>query len=324
MPGYAELFGAHFFDTALALPLARRTGSPQAVLEAGLAGLQQRIPDGIHYRLATVSKVLHWAGTAAPAQGPGQLLREHLDRLDDDFQQKTLAIRLLEQRLAGMLAGLPHVHLLALPGIAVVTAAELAGELGPIEHYANANHLTGRAGLCPSRYQSNQVDIAGPLRRQGNRRIRAILLRIADNLIRHNHYYQAQADRWQRQNKDPRWIHVKVAKGFSRLAFVMLAGRCVYPHPSCQPRHSICEKLLAFHSEHKTDIQRTLADVERATLQLSGRTHGEERHLLRNQLDDANCRRRRGPQALAQIIPLVLARIGIRALQSPAEGEDPD
>lgn len=324
MPGYAELFSAHFFDTPVALPLARVTGSAQAVLDAGLRGLPQRVPDGILCRMTTLARIVDWARTAAPPQSPCQLLREHLDHLADDFLQKSKEIRALEQRTAHLLVATPYVQLLSLPGICVVSAAELAGELGPIEFYADANHITGRAGLCPSRYQSDQVDANGPLRRRANRRLRAALLRIAENVIRHNHYYGARADRWQRQSKDPRWIRVKVAKSFSRLAFVMLTGRCLLPHPACQPRHFIAEKLLAFHCEHKTDIQRTLEDIDRLSPQLSGRTRHEETLRLQSLLDDPRCRRRRGPQALAKIIPLVLARLGIRMVQSETEGEDPN
>jgi hypothetical protein len=59
--------------------------------------------------------------------------------------------------------------LLSFPGINVVSAADFAGELGPIEHYANPNAITGRAGLRPCRYQSDQVDRAdGPLVRNCN------------------------------------------------------------------------------------------------------------------------------------------------------------
>ena len=324
MPGYAELFPGHFFDTPVAIPLARATGSAQAVLDAGLNGLQQRLPANIHYRLSTLAGVLAWARTAAPPQSPWQLFREQLDQLAEDFLQKSKEIRGLEQRTAHLLAANPFVHLLALPGICVVSAAELAGEMGPIDCYADANNITGRAGLCPSRYQSDRVDANGPLRRRANRRLRAVLLRIADNLIRHNHHYHAIADRWQRQHKDARWIHVKVAKSFSRLAFVMLSGRCLFPHPACQPRHSICDKLMAFHCEHKTDIRLALQDIERVSAQLSGRTRQQEGQMLQSQLDDPRCRRRRGPQAIAKIIPLVLARLGIRMLQSETEGEDPN
>jgi transposase len=324
MPGYAELFAEHFFDTPVAMPLARATGSAQAVLDAGLNGLRQRLVEGIHYRMATLFKVLDWARTAAPPQNPCQLFREQLDHLADDFLQKSKEIRILERRLAHLLVATPYIHLLALPGICVVSAAELAGELGPIDYYADANNITGRAGLCPSRYQSDQVDASGPLRRRANRRLRAVLLRIADNLIRHNHHYRAKADRWGRQNKDPRWMRVKVSKSFSRLAFVMLTGRCLFPHPACQPRHSICDKLMAFHCERKTDLQRALEDIERVSAQLSGRTRQEETQMLQEQLDNPRCRRRRGPQAVSKIIPLVLARLGIRMVQSGPEGEDPN
>lgn len=322
MPGYVELFAYPFFDTPVALPLARATGSAAAIVEAGLDGLQQRAA-GHRCKLTTLVRILDWARTAPPPQNPAPLFREQLDRLADDFLQKTREIRGLEQGQAHRLATTPFVRLLALPGICVVSAAELAGELGPISHYADAGRITGRAGLCPSRYQSDQVDRHGPLRRRAHRRLRAALLRIADNLIRHNHHYRALAGRWQRPAKDPRWVRVKVAKGCTRLAFVLLTVRGHLAHPSCQPRHSICDKLLAFHCDHQTAIAQSLADVEQANAQLSGRTQQEERQMLERQLNDPSCRRRRGPQALAQIIPLVLARLGIRVVQSTTEGEDP-
>ncbi len=53
-----------------------------------------------------------------------------------------------------------------------VSAARLAGEAGPIEHYASARAINGRAGLHPSRYQSDEVDRTdGSLVRQCNRKL---------------------------------------------------------------------------------------------------------------------------------------------------------
>ena len=66
------------------------------------------------------------------------------------------------------MVGLPYACLLAITSINIDTIADLAGELGPMPLYASANAITGRAGLMPSRYQSDQVDHAnGPLRRRG-------------------------------------------------------------------------------------------------------------------------------------------------------------
>jgi len=46
------------------------------------------------------------------------------------------------------------------PGINVASAADFAGEMGPIEHYLNAKSITGRAGLRPSRYQIIRVTMS--------------------------------------------------------------------------------------------------------------------------------------------------------------------
>src|SRR5205085_7718703 len=103
---------------------------------------------------------------------------------NDDRTRKTQEILGLERELAAALARTPYVLLLVLPGINVVSAADFAGEMGPIAHYANAKAITGRAGLCPSRYQSDRVDKSdGPLRRRCNRRLRAALLGAADSLV---------------------------------------------------------------------------------------------------------------------------------------------
>ena len=114
-----------------------------------------------------------------------------LEELYQHFQRQITAF---ERELAGDLVQTPYVRLLAIPGINVVSAAELAGEMGPINGYANANAITGRAGLYPSRYQSDQTDTSGPIIRQANRRLRCALMRIADNLACHCAYYRGQAD----------------------------------------------------------------------------------------------------------------------------------
>lgn len=141
--------------------------------------------------------------------------------------------------------------------------------------------------------------------------------------IRHNHHYQLKAQHGRRSGKDPRWIHVKVAKSFSRLAFVLLTSRRLFPHPDCQPRHSIFEKLLAFHTEHRTDMRLAMQDLDQAAQQVPARLRNEETQLLQRLLDEPESRRRRGPVALAKILPVVLARLGMRTLQSEPEVQDP-
>lgn len=250
-------------------------------------------------------------------------MRRILSTLDDDRLEKTRQIQALERTLAQLIVATPYALLLAIPGINVVTVADLAGELGPIVLYPNANAITGRAGLMPSRYQSDQVDHAnGPLRRRGNRRLRAVLMQTADNLVQCNHYFKALTEPWRRAGKDPRWIRVKVAKRLSRLAYTIVAGKQLFPHPCCQPRHYILQKLLEFHSDHGTPPAELRQDLETVIAQLPATIRKEETQPLQERLDEL-ARRRRGPQPLADIIPLVLARLGVSVVESTSEGADP-
>jgi transposase len=323
MPGYAESFG-HLWEIPTPLVLARATLSAPAVLQAGFDGLQQiAAAAGIHCRRDTLHKVLAWAEQAPPGDAHVGDRRRILASLDDDRLAKTREILELERSLAHLVVQTPYVLLLAIPGINIVTIADLAGELGPMQLYLNANAITGRAGLMPTRYQSDQVDCAnGPLRRRGNRRLRAVLMQTADNLVQCNHYFRARAEQWTRAGKDPRWVRVKVAKIFSRLAFALVAGRQLFPHACCQPRHYILGKLLAFHSEHGTDPAALRQDLEAAVNQLPVQARAAEAEPLQQEL--AALARRRGPQPLAEIIPLVLARLADQVVQSePSERAGP-
>jgi hypothetical protein len=214
------------------------------------------------------------------------------------------------------------VLLLSFPGVNVVRAADFAGEMGPIEHYANAQAITSRAGLRPSRYQSDQVDKAnGPLVRCCNRKRRAALLRVADNLSKCNDHFNALAHRWQSAGKDARHTRVKVAQRFARIAYPLVAGRQVFRHPGLQGRHYILDKLSAFHREHDTGMAEVLRDLQAAVEQLPHTAYREEAAPLHEELTKIQEGGRRGPQLLGDLLPLVLARLGVGAVQSKASGE---
>jgi len=316
MPGYAECV-ENLWRCPVALLIARHTGCAAAVRQLGYPGLRQLAEQGERRcHMTTLTKILAWAETAEAGHPQSDFLRRMLMALDDDRLEKTRQICALERTGANLLAHTPYLLLLAIPGINVVSAADLAGELGPLLHYANANAITGRAGLVPSRYQSDDVDRAnGPLRRCAHRRLRAVLLQIADNLVACNHYFSVRAGRWALAGKDPRWVRVKIGKIFSRIAYAMVAGRQLFPHPCCQPRHYILDKLLAFHREHETPMDQVLLDLQAATEQLPRSAYRDEAAPLSQRLQALQASRR-GPQPLGDILPIVLARLGIDAIQS--------
>lgn len=322
MPGYADCF-EDLWASSVALPLARQLGSAAAVRQADLRGLQRLVADADQRcHAATLLKIKAWADNAPPAN-PNARLHQVLADLHDDLLAKIRQIQALERESAAVVARLPYVRLLIIPGINVVSTADLAGELGPPERYANANNITGRAGLMPSRYQSDAVDRPnGPLRRWANRRLRTALMQIADNLVTCNDYFHARSDQWRRQAKDPRWIRVKVAKIFSRLAFALVVGPQLFRHRCCQQEHTILDKLLAFHREHDTPMSQVLADLEAAVAQLPRSAYAAEAKPLQAHLEKIQSRRR-GPQLLADVIPIVLVRLGITPVQSVTGGQDP-
>ncbi len=233
LPGYAACFDK-LWESAVPWHLLRLFPAAADLRAAGVTALCQSLRQaGIRFQERTVRAVLDWAERAAP----GDVAADHHVRialaLYDDRRRKTQEIQALEREIAGRLAPTPYVLLLSFPGINVVSAADFAGEAGPVEHYANAKCVTGRAGLRPSRYQGDQVDKAnGPLARRCNRSLRAAILGIADNLILCNHHFQQLATQWASQGKDPRDTRVRVGLRFCRIAFQMVAGRQVFRHPA--------------------------------------------------------------------------------------------
>jgi transposase len=64
MPGYAGCFEDVFISN-VALPIARHTGSPEAVRRLGKAGLQRLLAKaGVRSQSAVLDRIIAWAGTA--------------------------------------------------------------------------------------------------------------------------------------------------------------------------------------------------------------------------------------------------------------------
>ena len=324
MPGYANLF-CRLFETQSAWAIAHRCDSPGAVIELGQAGMRQYLREQkIAHRTPTLDKVLTWAAQAVhdPIQDgtSHHAIWTDLHELYQHFQRKIAA---LEQQLASDVVQTPYVRLLAIAGINVVSAAELAGEMGPVKHYANANAITGRSGLFPSRHQSDQTDHGdGPIIRQANRRLRGVLMRIADNLACHCSYYRGQAEVDHSRGIDKRASRVKIAKRFSRLALACVAGDEPMRHPCFKAPDSILEKLRRFHHEHKTPMDRLLTDLDTAVDQLPYHTRGREAELVANILEQ-QASRRRGSVAIGEVLPAVLARLGIHTTNNNESGDRP-
>jgi len=316
MPGYSTLFD-HLLGHRSAMAIARCCDSPAKAIELGYTGLSKYLREQmVRHQPRTVDKVLAWASQAAcDTVRNGPLHHAIWTDLEELYQHCQRQILAREREIVGDLVKTPYVRLLAIPGINVVSAADLAGELGPIHHYANANAITGRSGLFPSRHQSDQTDQSGPIIRQANRRLRCALMRIADNLAFHCAYYRGHTDLDRARGVDTRASRVKVAKKFTRLAFACVAGDEPMKHSAFQRPDSILEKLREFHHVHKTTADRLLEDLRTAIGQLPYNTRHREAEVVADVLQK-NAKQKRGGVAIGALLPAVLARLGASTTES--------
>jgi len=322
-PGFAANF-ADLWARGCAWHLIRHFATPADIHAAGLDGLCRSLDAAdVRYQRRTLETILTWAEQAALPDLAATARRRFALALDDDLVQKAREIQAIERDIAAALCRTPYILLLSFPGVNVVSAADFADEMGPIEHYASSRAITGRAGLRPSRYQSDEVDRPnGPLVRCCNRKLRAAILRVADNLIKCNHHFNVLAHKWRTEKKDPRHTHVKVVLRFCRIAYQIVAGRQVFRHPCLQERHYVLAKLMAFQREHDTGSTESLRDLQAALDQVPQQEHRAEAKPLHEELERIQRGGRHGPQVLGDILPIVLARLGIGDVQSTESGEE--
>ena len=321
-PGYADCF-VNMFVYEIALLIPQHLATPEAIHRAGRSGIEclaRRA--GIRVQGRTIERILTWAAQASRGGELPELRQEILCDLEHDRKSKRRQIARIEREMARHLVQTPYVRLLAIPGINVVSLADVAGELGPIASYAGARQITGRAGLYPRRYQSDQVDHQdGPLAQRGNRALRRALIQMADSLIRCNDHFRALSSRWSGLKKDKRDIRVRVADRFCRIAFQVVAGDRGIDHPCVQRRHYVINKLIKFYENHTVDISETKSDLDAAVAQLPRTEYASEAAPLRHEWDAPATKRGAAAQRLGAILPAVLARLGVELVESSTSGE---
>lgn len=325
MPGYAALFpDDDLWTSTVAMFVAQRVKTPNEILEAGVKGITRWLHDSkVRFFARTVERIVAWAGNAADSDPLAPQLfrvwREHYE----DWLLKTKQITQLEIESAEILVKMPYILLLSIPGINIVSASEAAGELGPIQNYASHRAITGRAGLFPSRYQSENVDFNGRLAHQRNARLRAALLLIADNLIKCNSHFRGKSELWKQRGFDARDIRCRIGNRAARTIFQMVSGRQLY-HPCGKiERQYVLDKVLTFHQEHDTSPDQILRDMHEAAKWIPKHEQASECKPLRRRYEKSARSRSKGPQQIASIVLAVLARYGINQVESQDEAQGP-
>lgn len=323
LPGYTALFPdtslwEHSVGLMVLRFIAEHGGTHRALLDAGVPDVTKWLKEHrCLFQSRSVERIVAWASDAANGDPMAPVLTRIWQALLVDWNQKTSQIRQVERELAGWLAKTPWILLLSHPGINVVSAAEVGGETGPIEHYASHRSITGRAGLFPSRYQSDKVDRGGKLSKFRNGRMRVAYLFAADNLIKCNEYWRGKYNFWKSEGGDPRDLRCRIANRFTRTVFQMVSGRKIYHHPSRLDRGYIIQKLLEFLRDHETPAATIINILKDATDQLPNTAKAEEAQLLADIQRKAANSRRCEPQELGALLVHVLERLGVTS-QPPA------
>jgi transposase len=310
MPGYDMLYGEYLWQSKVAIPIARHYRCAEKIHQATLGELKSYCQNlGVRASKPGLQKAKAWAQTAAVSEANGDLRWPAIELLLDDLDLKTQQIQEAEVQLATLLAGTPYILLLAVPGVNVISAAGVAGEMGDIRWYANPNAITGRAGLFPGSYQTCNTDVKNiSLVRHGNKRLRNALLQLASNLLSVNHFYSRQKIIWDREKVHPKVQRTRVAKKFSRLLFSSVSSGRIIPHPCCREQDYVLNKLMTFLLKHEASWETIQRTMFAAVAQLpANRRQAEAEHLEKEQ--KLTQRKRGAIQKAGDIINLVVAKL---------------
>lgn len=309
MPGFADLFeDDKLFHRSIALPIALKFSSAEAIRRAGVAGIEGHLNTSkLRYQTRTIERIVAWAGAAADPSELAEIYTRQWQALNEVRRLLDEQIAATEREMAGFLAKTPYVLLLSVTGINVVSAGRLAGEAGPIEHYASARAINGRAGLFPSRYQSDEVDRSdGSLVRQCNRQLRGAAMLVAENLIKCHPYYRGMSALWAQQKVDPRDRRCRVANRAMRMVYQLVGGRQVWRGRGVD-RESLLSKLQEFHRVHHTPIDQSIRDLNEAFVWLPKSAYAAEAKPLA----ELPRQKRRGPACIGDLLVPLLLRLGV-------------
>lgn len=309
MPGYADLWeDDKLFNRSIGMPIAKQFSSSDAIKKAKQKGMASFLRKSkVRFQERTLDKIYAWSLQAADPALLQSLFTEQWKQLADFHALLTKQINATEIEMAHFLVKTPYILLLSVTGINVVSAGELAGEAGPIEHYASHTALNGRAGLYPARYQSDEVDRTDSVAKNCNRRLRAACILVAKNLIKCHPFYRGLAAVWSKRGIATADRQCRMANRANRMVFQIVSGRQVWRGKGID-REYLLFKLREFHRTHGTSLDATVADMNAAFEWLPKAAYAEEAKPLAELAGNT----RRGPKSIGDLLIPLLIRLGVR------------
>ena len=153
------------------------------------------------------------------------LLMQELDRLDLLDKQ----IQVLEKKIEDLFVQTEGAVILSVPGIGVVTGAELYAEMGDISDFDHAGQLIKMAGTNPIVKQSGgkKPSYFG-VSKQGRRTFRNVTYQVGRSLAVNNPEMKQKYLALKERGKHPRQAYIALGNRMIRLAFSMIRNQTLY------------------------------------------------------------------------------------------------
>ncbi len=244
LPGLSTRFD-NIWSSPLAMLLIRTVDSPSMLLSYSIEKLYGWCREqGVSCTRPRAEKLLAWAADAVP---PTAAASTEAAILGGDVEQLaflTKRIEGYERQSLEFLVQTPFVLLLSILGISHILAGGLGAEAGAMQFYATARNLSGRAGLYPRRYQSDETDRQGCGMANGHPFLRDVLMKSGRCLIMPNGAFFA----WGESRRAMQWCQKKIvaamANRYCRIAHTMLLAGQTFCHADARAGGSVIGKLL--------------------------------------------------------------------------------
>lgn len=195
------------------------------IIDLGEVGLRQLSKaHNLKIRKSVIDKLLYAAkeSVSKPLEELSSeifLLKQKLK----DYEYHTKNIQTYEKEIERLFIQTNGVLLLTVPGIGLVTAAEIFCEIGDLTHFTNASQLIKKAGTNPVIKQSGPgAGYAGRISKQGNANLRRAVYNAGRSLSIHNKALKPFATRLRDKGKKAGSVYIAMGNKFLKIAFAML------------------------------------------------------------------------------------------------------
>jgi transposase len=279
LPGFSSQFD-NVWACASAVAVMEMFDTPADLLAVSEAGLLKQLREhGVRCCRRTAEKLQSWAVDVAPtspaATTEASILHGDLDQLAFLVRR----IEALEREMLTFLVQTPFVLLMSISGISHVLASAIGASAGPMQFYPTANNLSGRSGLYPRRYQSDETDRVGGMAR-GEPFLRDALMKSGRCVTMPTGAFFAWGESRRRNGWCEKEIVAAMANRLCRIIHAMVLKAETFRHPDAKPGVSILGKLLNVASNLGIEADTASQLARQVVARIPARARAVELHAL--------------------------------------------